>query len=175
MAGNPETLIHFEGVLHGVCTVILQQDIERAYFLYGYSDQMLRLLTPVTPEFVPYTFQILSQLLELHPQSSTSTSTNASTSPPLPSGYRALLPLLLTPAPWAQKGSIPGLVRFICASLARDAVEIARAGQVGAVLAVAQQRLIPSRVNDGWGFELLEGVVRSVPLYEPSYFQVLLW
>lgn len=31
VAGNPETLSHFEGVLHGVCTVILQQDIERAY------------------------------------------------------------------------------------------------------------------------------------------------
>ena len=113
---------------------------------------------------MPYTFQILSQLLELHPPSPTSASGPASVATPLPPGYRALFPLLLTPAPWAQKGSIPGLVRFICASLARDATEIAKAGQVGAVLAVAQQRLIPSRINDAWGFELLEGVVRTVPL-----------
>ncbi|KAF8494047.1 hypothetical protein JB92DRAFT_2639739, partial [Gautieria morchelliformis] len=28
VACNPETLPHFEGVLHGVCTVILQQDLE---------------------------------------------------------------------------------------------------------------------------------------------------
>jgi hypothetical protein len=32
VAGNPETLAHFEGVLHNVCTVILQQDVERACF-----------------------------------------------------------------------------------------------------------------------------------------------
>ncbi|KAF8511326.1 CAS/CSE protein [Gautieria morchelliformis] len=146
VAGNPETLPHFEGVLHGVCTVILQQDIE---------------------QFVPYTFQLLSQLLELHPPSTP----GLVTATPLPAGYRALLPLLLTPAPWSQKGSIPGLVRFIRASLARDAAEIVTAGQIGAVLAVAQQRLIPSRINDGWGFELLEGVVQNIPYAQLSpYF-----
>jgi exportin-2 (importin alpha re-exporter) len=60
-------------------------------------------------------------------------------------------------------------VRFIRASLARDAAEIASTGQVGAVLAVAQQRLIPSRINDEWGFELLESVVQNVPLCEYSF------
>lgn len=29
VAGNPETLAHFEAVLHAVCTAILQQDVER--------------------------------------------------------------------------------------------------------------------------------------------------
>ena len=82
----------------------------------------------------------------------------------VPAGYRALLPLLLTPAPWAQKGSIPGLVRFIRASLERDGTAIAGAGQVPAILAVAQQRLIPSKINDGWGFELLQAVVKNIPL-----------
>lgn len=35
-------------------------------------------------------------------------------------------------------------------------------GQVERVLAIVQQRLVPSKMNDGWGFELLEGVVRDV-------------
>ncbi|KAF8583471.1 Cse1-domain-containing protein [Ramaria rubella] len=136
VAGNSETLSHFENVLQNVCTVILQQDVE---------------------QFVPYTFQILSQMLELH-------------STDVPPGYRSLLPLLLTPAPWAQKGSIPGLVRYIRASLDRDGQEIAQAGQFTAVLAVAQQRLVPSKVNDAWGFELLQAVVKNIPFAQLSQY-----
>ena len=101
---------------------------------------------------MPYTFQILSQMLELHAAE-------------MPAGYRSLLPLLLTPGPWAQKGSIPGLVRYIKASLDRDGREMGRTGQFTAVLAVAQQRLIPSQIHDAWGFELLQAVVKNVPLW----------
>jgi len=38
-------------------------------------------------------------------------------------------------------------------------------GQFSSVLAVVQQRLIPSKLNDAWGFELLHSVVQYVPLY----------
>lgn len=80
----------------------------------------------------------------------------------VPTEYRSLLPFLLTPTCWQQKGSIPGLVKLLRAFLARDAQEMTRAGQVERVLAIVQQRLVPSKINDGWGFELLEGVVRDV-------------
>jgi len=33
------------------------------------------------------------------------------------------------------------------------------AGQVAAVLGIVQQRLIPSKINDEWGMELLQAVV----------------
>lgn len=85
----------------------------------------------------------------------------------VPDQYRSLLPFLLTPAGWQQKGSIPGLVKLLRAFLARDAGQMVVAGQVASVLAVAQQRLIPSKVNDSWGFELLHGVVATV---KPSVF-----
>ncbi|KAI9569377.1 armadillo-type protein [Boletus coccyginus] len=62
----------------------------------------------------------------------------------------------------AGKGSIPGLVKLLRAFLARDASEMVKAGQLEGVLAIVQQRLVPSKMNDGWGFELLEGVVRHV-------------
>ena len=94
-------------------------------------------------------FQILAQMLSLHTTG-------------VPTEYRALLPFLLTPACWQQKRSIPGLVKLLRAFLARDAQEMVRAGQLERVLAIVQQRLVPSKMNDAWGFELLEGVVRAV-------------
>ncbi|EIW74080.1 importin alpha re-exporter [Coniophora puteana RWD-64-598 SS2] len=129
VAGNPSTLPTFEQALFGPFTFILQQDID---------------------QYIPYVFQILSQMLEGHATG-------------VPTEYRSLLPFLLTPACWQAKGNIPGLVRLLRAFLARDATEMVRQSQVAAVLAVIQQRLIPSKINDGWGFELLQSVVENVP------------
>ena len=58
--------------------------------------------------------------------------------------------------------SIPGFVKLLRVFLARDAREVTTTGQVERVLAIVQQRLVTSKVNDGWGFELLECVVRGV-------------
>lgn len=80
----------------------------------------------------------------------------------VPEQYRTLLPFLLTPAVWQQKGSIPGLVKLLKAFLARDSKQMLAAGQIASVLAVVQQRLIPSKLNDAWGFELLQSVVLNV-------------
>ena len=80
----------------------------------------------------------------------------------IPAAYRELLPFLLTPASWQQKGSVPGLVKLLEAFLARDARQMVATGQYSAVLAVVQQRLIPSKLNDGWGFELLQAVVQHI-------------
>lgn len=82
----------------------------------------------------------------------------------VPVEYRALLPFLLTPTIWAQKGSIPGLVALLRAFLARDATAMVEAGQHIPVLGIVQQRLVPSKANDGWGFELLQSVMLHVPL-----------
>ena len=81
----------------------------------------------------------------------------------VPVAYRELLPFLLTPACWQQKGSIPGLVKLLKAFLARDAQQMTAAKQYTAILAIVQQRLIPSKIHDGWGFELLQAVVQNIP------------
>lgn len=80
-----------------------------------------------------------------------------------PVDYRSLLPFVLQPAIWLQKGSVPGLVKLLKAFLARDAKEMIATGQVAAVLGILQQRLIPSKINDGWGMELLQSVVQNIP------------
>jgi exportin-2 (importin alpha re-exporter) len=107
-------------------------------------------LDPSVAEYIPYVFQILAQMLALHRG--------------VPVDYRALLPFLLTPAIWAQKGSIPGLVALLRAFLARDTAAMVEANQHIPVLGIVQQRLVPSKANDGWGFELLQTVILHVPL-----------
>jgi len=113
-------------------------------------------------QYIPYVFQILAQMLTLHRG--------------VPVDYRALLPFLLTPAMWAQKGSIPGLVSLLRAFLARDAAAMVEANQHTSVLGIVQQRLVPSKANDGWGFELLQSVVLHVPLpaLQPYFRQIIM-
>ncbi|KAK0446106.1 CAS/CSE protein [Armillaria borealis] len=100
-------------------------------------------------QYIPYVFQLLAQMLEMH-------------SKDVPAEYRSLLPFLLMPAIWQQKGSVPGLVKLLSAYLSHDSKEMVANRQIATVLGVIQQRLIPSKQNDGWGFELLRAVVRYV-------------
>lgn len=119
------------------------------------SDGCFDLICPLPgclPEYIPYVFQVLGQMLELHASS-------------VPNEYRSILPFLLTPAAWQQKGSVPGLVKLLKAFLTRDSAQLVETAQYTAVLAVVQQRLIPSKINDGWGFELLQAVVQNIPPY----------
>ncbi|KAH9947043.1 Cse1-domain-containing protein [Amylocystis lapponica] len=141
VAADSSTLATFEQALFGPFTIILQQDID---------------------QYIPYVFQVLAQMLELHTAD-------------VPGEYRSLLPFLLTPASWQQKGSIPGLVKLLNAFLSRDAKQMVATGQYAAVLAVVQQRLIPSKLNDGWGFELLQAVVQNIPPADlKQYFRAIL-
>lgn len=65
----------------------------------------------------------------------------------VPEDHRSILPFLLQPASWVQEGSIPALVRILRAFLAGDAPQMAQTGQFTVILAVVQQKLIPSRVE----------------------------
>jgi hypothetical protein len=47
----------------------------------------------------------------------------------------------------------------------KDAVAMRDAKQLDPIAGVLVQRLIPSKLNDVWGFELLEGFVANVPTY----------
>ncbi|KEP50401.1 putative importin-alpha export receptor [Rhizoctonia solani 123E] len=125
-ASNPQLVEQFEGQLFGPFTIIIQQDVD---------------------QFIPYVFQILAQMLEIH--------TNT-----VPPAYSSLVGILFTPAVWQQRGNVPALVRLIKAFITKDPNSV----DVRTVLAVVQQRLIPSRVNDVYGFELLEVLVANLPV-----------
>jgi len=94
----------------------------------------------------------------------------------LPEAYRSLLPLLLTPPVWTQRGSIPALVRLINAFLAKDAARMEAEGQLKTVIAIIQQRLVPSKLNDQYGFELIQTMVEVLPpaILKNVYFGAIL-
>ena len=103
-------------------------------------------------EFIPYIFQILAQLLELHSPTE------------LPSEYQALLGPLLSAALWEQRGNVPALARIWKALLMRGASIVATNGQVEGLLGIFQ-RLVSSKINDIYAYELLQALYEFQPLY----------
>ena len=102
-------------------------------------------------EFIPYIFQILAQLLELHPPTE------------LPGEYQALLNPLLSASLWEQRGNIPALARIWKALLMRGGPIIASGGQVQGLLGIFQ-RLVGNKINDVYAFELVQALFEFLPL-----------
>uniref|UniRef100_A0A8C4HZ24 Exportin-2 n=1 Tax=Dicentrarchus labrax TaxID=13489 RepID=A0A8C4HZ24_DICLA len=127
---NPTTVSSFEEALFPVFTEILQSDVQ---------------------EFLPYVFQVMSLLLEIHSNS-------------IPSSYMALFPHLLQPALWERTGNIPPLVRLLQAYLEKGSATIAgsAADKIPGLLGVFQ-KLIASKANDHQGFYLLNSIIEHMP------------
>uniref|UniRef100_A0A8C8LWG6 Exportin-2 n=1 Tax=Oncorhynchus tshawytscha TaxID=74940 RepID=A0A8C8LWG6_ONCTS len=127
---NPTTVGSFEEALFPVFTEILQNDVQ---------------------EFVPYVFQVMSLLLEIHTSS-------------IPNSYMALFPHLLQPVLWERTGNIPPLVRLLQAYLEKGAATIASsaADKIPGLLGVFQ-KLIASKANDHQGFYLMNSIIEHMP------------
>lgn len=102
-------------------------------------------------EFIPYAFQICSQLLELHP-------TNE-----LPPAYENLLAPLLHASLWESRGNVPALVRLWKALLVRGGPIIAQRGHVQALLGIFQ-KLVTLKATDVAGLELVGVIYESIPM-----------
>ncbi|KIO33067.1 hypothetical protein M407DRAFT_65856 [Tulasnella calospora MUT 4182] len=136
------SITQFEAALSGPINIILQHDVTA---------------------FIPYVFQILAQMLEIHPAT-------------VPDAYQSLLGFLTVPASWAHRGNVPALVRLLNAFLDKDAERMEVEGHVKTVVAIIQSRLIPSKLDDQYGFELLQTIVRTIPpqLLTDVYFPAIL-
>ncbi|XP_059097421.1 exportin-2-like [Tigriopus californicus] len=140
---QPQAVANFESVLFPVFQEILQQDVQ---------------------EFVPYVFQILSLLLELHTDS-------------VPQPYMELFQFLLMPVLWDRPGNVTPLVRLIQAYISRGPQQIINLDKVEALLGVFQ-KLIASKSNDHEGFYLVQSLVEHFPeqimdKYLTSIFRLL--
>ncbi|EJU01600.1 importin alpha re-exporter [Dacryopinax primogenitus] len=135
-AAQPVTVSQFETALFPVITGIMQQE--------------------AAADFIPYAFQILSQLLEAHTGD-------------LPPAYNDVLRnIVLSPQQWQAKGSIPALVRLLKAFLQAAGRNMEASGALKLVFGLLQQRLFPSKLYDGFGFEILQTIIVTVP---PEHFQ----
>lgn len=104
-------------------------------------------------EFAPYVFQILAQLLRDTPVSAG-----------LSSNYQGLITPLMSPTLWETKGNVPALVSLLQAILIHGGSStIVSTGSIEPLLGVFQ-KLISSRVTDGYGLDLLEEVFLGIPL-----------
>uniref|UniRef100_T1J763 Exportin-2 n=1 Tax=Strigamia maritima TaxID=126957 RepID=T1J763_STRMM len=96
-------------------------------------------------EFIPYAFQILSLLLEIH--------TDA-----IPEPYMQLFPFLLAPSLWERPGNIHPLVRLLQAYIEKGVERIIQTGKFDGLLGVFR-KLIASKMNDHEGFYLIQRLI----------------
>ncbi|EGG14652.1 hypothetical protein DFA_10910 [Cavenderia fasciculata] len=105
-------------------------------------------------EFTPYTFQLLSILVENAPPQNLQT-------------YRDLLAPLYHPNLFKNQANIPPLVRLYQAFFKKDGAFVVEKGHIEPILGVFRL-LIASPINDHEGFYIVESIVENLPfaLYE---------
>lgn len=124
---------------------------EALSFINLIVPSLLQILSEDVQEFVPYSFQLLSYLLERLPEGL-----------PLPEQYVALVHPLMLPVVWEYRGNVPGVTRLLIAIMERDATPFSQ-GELAPLLGVFQ-KLIASRTNDSYGFDLLLSILLNIPL-----------
>ncbi|KAJ3030911.1 importin-alpha export receptor, partial [Rhizophlyctis rosea] len=126
-------------------------------------------------EFMPYVFQLSSQLLEYH------------TGTGIPEKFQPLLPMILTPTLWEASGewiakdsltfggncladvvgfvlvgNVPALVKLLKAYVHKGPEYLVQSNLLNQILGVSR-KLIGSKANDHLGFELLQSVFECIP------------
>jgi exportin-2 (importin alpha re-exporter) len=115
-------------------------------------NPFLAILGDDVTEFVPYVFQIVSQLLQAQKASHG-----------LSSVYQSLIKPLMSPALWESRGNVPALVGLLEAILCRGGEIIVQTNTLEPLLGVFQ-KLVASKVNDVYGLDLLEQIFLYVPM-----------
>ena len=115
------------------------------------SPQFISILQNQVAEFTPYVLQLMSQLMELSPNGA------------IPPSYISVLPPLLQPSPWENHGNIPALVRLMETYIIKIPDHIVSSNQLPSFLGICQ-KLVTSRMNDHFGFEMLHLIFDSIPL-----------
>jgi exportin-2 (importin alpha re-exporter) len=113
---------------------------------------LLNILGEDVQEFVPYTFQVLAFLLESYPKSAG-----------LPETYKNLIKPLLSPSVWEFRGNIPGITRLLTAILEHDPSMFTSTPDSLTPLLGVFQKLIASKMNDSYGFDLLQSILLNIP------------
>ncbi|KAJ6088386.1 CAS/CSE C-terminal [Penicillium sp. IBT 16267x] len=113
-------------------------------------------------EFMPYVFQLFAALLE------------ANSAANLPTYYQELIAPILMPVMWDSRGNIPALARLLSSIIPRGAQYIAEHNQIEPILGIFQ-KLVSTKANEGYAFDLLETVVAAFPpaALEPYFVMIM--
>ncbi|ESL12217.1 CAS/CSE/importin domain protein [Trypanosoma rangeli SC58] len=115
-------------------------------------ESMIFILQHDVLEYVPYTFQIMAQLLD----------TRGSSAPEPPAHYQSLLEPLLIPDMYQQKGNIPAVVRLVVAFIEHYPRYIHSKGLTEKVLVIFRS-LLQYKNYDHEGLNILTAVVMAYP------------
>ncbi|KAJ3119632.1 Exportin-2 [Physocladia obscura] len=138
---NSQVVSEFETFLFPPFQSILQQDVA---------------------EFMPYVFQLMSQMLSIHKEAG------------IPPAYSVMLQPLLTPALWESHGNIPALVGLLESFLEKGASQIVQGNQLTPILGI-YHKLISSRMNDNFGMDLILSVYENVSrLFKDLFTSIIL-
>lgn len=113
-------------------------------------------------EFMPYVFQLLAALLE------------AETDKPLPPAFQPMVAPIIAPQIWESRGNIPALVRVLSATIPRATQDMIKNNQLEGILGIFQ-KLVSTKVFEGYGFDLLEAVIQTFPAasLEPYWIHLI--
>lgn len=126
------------------------------------TDPFRAILEDNVEEFAPYVFQLLAALLEANPSGA------------LGDYYKSLFQVILHPSVWESRGNVPALVRLLTAILSRDAQNIIANNQLEPILGIFQ-KLVASKANEIYAFELIQTIIAVVPLATlQPYFPTIL-
>eukprot|EP00177_Eucheuma_denticulatum_P000306 GFKZ01000528.1.p1 GENE.GFKZ01000528.1~~GFKZ01000528.1.p1 ORF type:complete len:1049 (-),score=163.16 GFKZ01000528.1:132-3134(-) len=126
---------------------------------------LCKVLIDDVTEFIPYVFQVFSQLMSLHGGK-------------LPPTYNNLIQPTLTPTMWENRGYVPGMVQFLDVYTRKNAAEVIAANQLEAILGIFQ-KLLASKATDHHALRLLDCVFETYDLntlsrYIGEIFKVLM-
>lgn len=125
-------------------------------------DPFAEILANDVQEFQPYVFQIFAALLEANPTGT------------LPDYYQSLLGATLVLDLYNSRGNVPALARLLTSMIPRAATQITANNQIEQILVIFQ-KLISSKANESYGFDLLECICASFPVnvLEPFFVTIL--
>ncbi|KEG15487.1 putative CAS/CSE/importin domain protein [Trypanosoma grayi] len=115
-------------------------------------EPMIFILQNDVLEYVPYTLQIMAQLLDTH----------GSNSPEPPAHYQALLEPLLIPDMYQQKGNIPAVVRLLVAFIEHYPRFVHGKGFTEKTLAIFRS-LLQYKNYDHEGLNILTAIIIAYP------------
>ncbi|KAL8650767.1 MAG: hypothetical protein Q9226_005004 [Calogaya cf. arnoldii] len=132
----------------------------------GFYPVFLNILENDVQEFIPYVFQLFAALLEANIE--------ANPRGGLTNYYASLVLPILSPPLWLSRGNIPALVRLLSSLMTRGAPQIAENRQLEPILGIFQT-LIINKVNEIYGFELLESIMANFApsIIEPYFVPIL--
>lgn len=144
---NPSNPKFSHYTFESICIILKNYQINITNFFQILKNPLFSILGQDIQEFIPYSFQILSYMLEIYPSNEE-----------LPGEYEQLIKPLCSPQVWEFKGNIPAIKRLLSSIIKFKPIMFTNNETITPILGI-YQKLISSKVNDVLGFEFLECIL----------------